>query len=434
MGLNKLTQFRAANLVKAGKHARTGDGGGLWLDVRGAGRAVWVFRYSRQGKAHEVGLGSWRDITLVDARDKASSLRKLLADGVDPLSHQASEAQARLAAEQKRKLAEGRDKNTFRRAAEDRITAKEAEYRNAKHRQQWRNSLAKYVYPVFGETPVEEVSREDILRALQPIWLSKPETASRVRQRIEVVLDYAASRGWRSGSNPAIWRGSLSHLLPSIRKTRRTRHHPALPWDRLPRFVSSLKELQGVGVLALHFAILTVARSGEVRMATWGEIDLESHTWTIPGHRMKAGLEHRVPLNKGAVEILSTMRPLRMSNDKNALVFPSNKPGKAISDMTIGAVIKRMNEHASTKWNDNEGREVVPHGFRSTFRDWCADTRSDPSEVFEKAMAHKIANATEAAYRRGDLFVRRVALMEAWGEFTAHDYPSNIAQLRSAVR
>ena len=433
MWLNKLTHLRAANLVKAGKPARTGDGGGLWLDVRSSGRAAWVFRYSYQGKAHEVGLGSCRDITLVDARDKASSLRKLLADGVDPLTHQASEAQARLAAEQKRKLTEGRDKNTFKRAAEDRITAKEAEYRNAKHRQQWRNSLAKYVYPVFGETPVEEVSREDVLRALQPIWLSKPETASRVRQRIEVVLDYAASRGWRSGSNPAIWRGSLSHLLPSMRKTRRTRHHPALPWDQLPRFVSSLKEVQGMGALALHFAILTVARSGEVRMATWGEIDLDARTWTIPGHRMKAGLEHRVPLNKGAVEILNSVHPLRRSNDRDALVFPSNKSGKALSDMTIAAVIKRLNEGASPKWTDNAGNEVVPHGFRSTFRDWCADTRSDPSEVFEKAMAHKIANATEAAYRRGDLFVRRVVLMDAWGEFTNDGYSSNVMVLKSAA-
>jgi hypothetical protein len=299
MGLNKLTQLRAANLVKAGKKARTGDGGGLWLDVRASGRAAWVFRYSYQGKAHEVGLGSSREITLAEARERSSSLRKLLTDGVDPLTHQASEAQLRLATEQKRKLTEERHKNTFARAAEDRITAKEAEYRNAKHRQQWRNSLATYVYPVFGDKPVEDLNQEDVLRALKPIWLSKPETASRVRQRIEVVLDYAASRGWRSGPNPAIWRGSLSHLLPASRKTRRTVHHPALPWDRLPEFVRSLQEVQGMGALALHFAILTAARSGEVRGATWGEIDLSSHTWTIPANRMKADREHRVQAQAG---------------------------------------------------------------------------------------------------------------------------------------
>ena len=249
MGLNKLTQLRTANLVKAGKKARTGDGGGLWLDVRASGRAAWVFRYSNQSKAHEVGLGSSREITLAEARERSSALRKLLTDGVDPLTHLASEAQLRLATEQKRKLTEERHKNTFTRAAEDRITAKEAEYRNAKHRQQWRNSLATYVYPAFGDKPVEDVTQDDVLRALKPIWLSKPETASRVRQRIEVVLDYAASRGWRSGPNPAIWRGSLSHLLPASKKTRRTVHHPALPWDRLPEFVSSLKDVGGWGHL-----------------------------------------------------------------------------------------------------------------------------------------------------------------------------------------
>ena len=433
MSLYKFTQLKAVNLVRAGKLARTGDGGGLWLDVRGAGRAVWVFRYSRQGKAREAGLGAFGDVSLSEARDKASAHRKLLAEGLDPLAHQASEEKARLEEERQNQLAIDRCKYTFQFVAEERIVAKEAEYKNAKHRQQWRSSLATYAYPLLGSKPVDEINQQDVLAVLRPIWLEKPETAARLRQRIEVVLSYAAASGWRSTPNPALWRGSLSHLLASTKKIKQVKHHPALTWADLPQFMSSLKEVQGMGALALHFAILTAARSGEVRMATWGEVDLDARTWTIPAHRMKGGLEHRVPLNKQAMDVLKAARPFRMATDRNALVFPSDKTGRPLSDMTLLAAIKRLNAAGDHKWVDNAGREVVPHGFRSTFRDWCSDTRSDPSEVFEKALAHKIPNATEAAYRRGDLFVRRVPLMDAWGEFTTDGYSSNVMVLKSAA-
>lgn len=426
MTTNKLTAVAVTNLLKHGIKARTGDGGGLWLDVRDKGRGAWVFRYTLRSKSHEVGLGSSRDISLADARAIAATYRTQVAKGIDPLEQRSAEAAAREAEERAAAAAALAKKITFKVAAEARIEAKEAEYRNAKHRQQWRSTLETYVYPVFGDKPISDISRDDVLHALQPIWLTKSETASRVRQRIEVVLDYAASRNWRTGANPAVWRGNLSHLLPSKRKTSKVRHHPALPWDQIPDLMDALKGSAGMGALALRFAILTAARSGEVRGATWGEVT--DGEWTIPAARMKAGRAHRVPLSSEALEVLVQAKPFRRSTEPTALIFPGEKVGRPLSDMTLAAVIKRLNEEDSNRWVDATGAHVVPHGFRSTFRDWRADNRSEPSEVIEKALAHTIQNQTEAAYRRGDLFDRRVKLMDAWA---VHCCPSRVGNMVS---
>jgi integrase len=427
---NKLTHLTANNLVKVGRKARTGDGGGLWLDVRGEGRAAWVFRYTRQGKAREVGLGSQASVSLVQAREAAADCRALLAKGTDPLAQREAELVASQAATKAQQAADAAGKITFRVAAESRMSAMEAQYRNAKHRQQWASTLTTYAYPELGNIPVDAVTRDDVVRALEPIWLTKPETARRLRQRIEVVLDYAASRDWRTGANPAVWRGGLSHLLPATKKASGVRHHPALPWQQLPSMMSALTAAPGMGSLALRFAILTAARSEEVRGARWSEIDLVAKAWTVPASRMKRGRVHRVPLSAEALNVLTLARQFRQSADSSALVFPGSKPGKKLSDMTLGAVIKRLNKGEQPIWVDADGARVVPHGFRSTFRDWCSDCRSEPREVAEKALSHAVGNAVEAAYRRGDLFDRRVKLMEAWGSYCVGRSGAKVTPIR----
>ncbi len=418
MPTNKLTNLAVNGLVKTGRKARTGDGGGLWLDVRGEGRAAWVFRFTRQGKAREVGLGSHASVSLAGARDAAAGCRALLARGIDPLAQREAEAAAKQAVDRAQQADAVAGRITFRLAAESRMAAKGPELRNAKHLQQWTNTLKTYAYPVLGSIPVDAVSREDVLRVLQPIWSTKSETARRVRQRIAVVMDYAASRDWRTGANPAVWRGGLSHLLPATNKATAVRHHPALPWQRLPSMMTALAAAPGMGALALRFAILTAARSGEVRGARWSEIDLEAAAWTVPGSRMKGGRVHRVPLSAEALNVLAQAIPFRQSADSSALVFPSSSPGKRLSDMTLAAVVKRLNAGEQPVWVDAAGDPVVPHGFRSTFRDWSADCRPESGEVVEKALAHAVGSAVEAAYRRGDLFDRRVELMRAWGEYS----------------
>jgi integrase len=430
MPMNKLNHLAVASLIKAGKKARTGDGGGLWLDVRAANRAAWVFRYRLRGVSHEAGLGSCSDVSLAAARDTAASYRALTAKGIDPLAHNAEVACARLAAEEAARVAAAAETITFAFAAEQRMAAMEPQLSNSKHRKQWRSTLSTYANPVFGAKPVADVDVEDVLRALKPIWLAKPETASRVRQRIEVVLDYAASRRWRSGANPATLRGNLSHLLPPLSKIRTVRHHPALPWEQLPALMEALKGVDGIGALALRFAIATAARSGEVRGATWSELDTDAAIWTIPPHRMKGRRAHSVPLNPEALDVLALMRPYRTAAGGAALVFPGSKASRGLSDMTLAAVIKRLNAAGPAQWTDVRGAPIVPHGFRSTFRDWCADTRPEPSEVIEMALAHAVGNATEAAYRRGDLLARRVPLMAAWGDFCRGQVPQNVTAIR----
>ena len=405
--MGKLNTARLRTLTKPGAY---GDGGGLYVQVRGPEHRSWLFRFKLHGRARLMGLGPLPDVSLAEARELATVARKLVRQGVDPIERRRA---ARAEAAAKAGL------NTFREVAEAYIAAHEPGWRNAKHRQQWRNTLETYAYPVIGSLGVAAVDTGAVMRVLEPIWREAPETASRLRGRIEAVLDYASARGWRSGDNPARWRGHLANLLPARGKIARVVHHAALGWREIGAFMTALRAQDGVGAKALEFAILTAARSGEVRGARWPEIDLAAGIWTVPAGRMKGGREHRVPLSEPALAVLSAIEPLRPAPcsdtgaSPDALIFPGRKSGKPLSDMSLTAVLRRM------------GRgDLTAHGFRSTFRDWCAETTGYPREVAEAALAHALSDKVEAAYRRGDLFQKRRRLMEDWAEFCGRPAPA----------
>lgn len=370
-----------ARKVKTAQPGRHGDGRGLFLYVKPSGARSWVLRYQVQGRRRDLGLGSYPDVTLAMARDRATAARRLIVEGEDPI-----------AKKQQTKA------KTFEEAALELIVSKRSGWKNAKHAAQWTSTLETYVFPKIGQIQVGKVETADIISSLTPIWSEKPETANRVRQRIEAVLDYATALGIRIGDNPARWRGHLDHLLPKPTKVRAIKHHPALPHAAIANFMSDLGTRSGVAARALGFTILTAARSGETRWATWAEIDLDATLWTIPAERMKAGKEHRVPLTDAAIEFLGTRR------DDTVLAFESeSKPGRPISDMSMTAVLRRMARN-----------DITVHGFRSTFRDWAGETTGFPREVIEAALAHGIKDKAEAAYARSDLFDKRRDLMEAW--------------------
>lgn len=368
-----------------GMHA---DGGGLYLQVQGAGRS-WVFRYSRNGKQRYMGLGSTSAITLAEAREAARDARRLLAQGTDPLDARNSQREAAEIEVKKTKAI------TFDQAAEQYITTHEASWRNPKHRQQWTNTLATYASPIIGKLPVAAIDRELVLRVIEPLWSTKTETANRVRGRIEAVLDWAKVRGYRDGDNPAQWRGNLAHALPAKSKVRRVQHHPALPYSDLPKFMRALRVREGIAARALEFTILTSARTEEVLRTRWDELD--EAVWTIPASRMKASKPHRVPLSGAALAVLQSLPRL------NEWVFPGARG--PLSNMAMLNVLRRM------------GAGVTAHGFRSTFRDWAAECTAFPNHVVEQALAHSIGSAVEAAYRRGDLFDKRRELMTAWAAY-----------------
>ena len=291
---------------------------------------------------------------------------------------------------------------TFQQCAEGYITAHRAGWRNGKHRDQWSNTLATYVNPVFGSLPVQNIDTALVMKAIEPIWSEKPETASRVRGRIEAILDWATARGFRVGENPARWRGHLDKLLPKKTKVRRVEHHAALPFAEMGTFLAELRKQSGVGARALEFAILTAARTGEAIGARWEELDLTERTWTIPAERMKAEKEHRVPLSDAAHPILEELAKVRHDD----FVFPGDRADRPLSNMAMTMTLRRM------------GRgDLTVHGFRSSFRDWAAERTGFPAEVAEMALAHTVADKVEAAYRRGDLFQKRRQLMEAWARF-----------------
>jgi len=392
---NALTTLTVKN-AKPGRHA---DGGGLHLLVKESGARSWVYRFMLKGKSRDIGLGpaAGQDaISLSDARDRASALRLKVKAGIDPLEERQREAAQALAAAQADEIAG----ITFKAVAEAYVAANEGSWRNDKHRQQWRNTLASYVYPVMGELPVAEIATAHVLKILEPIWQNKPETASRIRGRIETVLDAAKARGYRSGENPARWRGHIAQILPA--RSRLTRgHHKAMPYEAIPVFVAQLRTRDAMAALALEFVILTAARTNEVLGATWSEVDLERAIWTIPAARMKAGKEHRVPLSPRAVEILKMVKPL----DKASL-FPAEKRGK-LSTMAMTMLLRRMKQ------------DCTVHGFRSGFRDWAAECTAYAHEVAEMALAHAIENKVERAYRRGDLFEKRRRLMSDWAGYCA---------------
>ncbi len=398
---------------------RIGDGGGLHLLVKpgNAAGGAWVLRYTFGGKRRDMGLGAYPTVGLAEARDAAEDARKLLRRGTDPLGARGASkaAQGQAAAEARAKAV------TFRDAAKATVEAKRDGWSNPKHAAQWLATLEQHAFPRIGDMPVGEVDVPAVLRVLRPIWPKIPETASRVRQRMEAILDLARVRGWREGENPARWRGLLSEELPPPRKVQRVEHRPALPWQQIPAFWTALAAVEGMGAAALRFAFVTAARTGEVRGMTWREVDLDAAVWTVPGTRMKARRSHRVPLSGPALDVLHAVRPDRPRPDDH--VFPGADDAM-LSDMTVSAVVRRMNEpaegadpEAPPRWRDHEGRAVVPHGFRSTFRDWAGETRTEGREVVERALAHAVKDKAEAAYARSDLLEKRRTLMEAWGEW-----------------
>jgi len=411
----RATPLTAAK-VKTTKPGRYGDGDGLYLLVRDNGTAFWLFRYVLGGKMREMGLGRARGrnaVALADARAAAAPLHRLVLNGVDPLNQRKAEAEAARAAAQ----AEQARAITFRTVAGYYIDAHEAGWRNTKHALQWRATLKSYVFDRFGDIPVGKVGTAEVLAALEPIWTTKPETASRVRGRIEAVLDYAKTREWRSGENPAAWRGHLDNLLPARSKVAKVEHHAALPWRDIAAFMIDLRQQNGVGARALEFAIVTAARSGEVRGATWGEIDLDDALWVIAAERMKAAREHRVPLSEPALALLRQMAELRTDASPDGIVFPGMRRRQPLSDMSLTAVLRRM------------GRgDLTAHGFRSSFSDWCAET-GRPSDIREAALAHVVGDKAVAAYQRGDLLERRRELMAAWVAFIEKP-PADVVPLR----
>ncbi|MBE0627156.1 MAG: integrase arm-type DNA-binding domain-containing protein [Burkholderiales bacterium] len=396
------------------KHAKPGnyiDGNGLYLQVSKAGSKSWIYRYQINGKRREMGLGAVDTVPPGEARAKAAELKTLASKGIDPIE-QRRKAQAEAAAKHAEQKSEA-DKalHTFAAVAEEYIAMKASEWASAKHAQQWTNTLDTYAAPIIGAVPVAEITSEHIWQILTPIWTTKTETATRVRSRIELVLDYATGRGWRTGENPARWRGRLKSTLATPSRIRNVRHHPALPREKMPAFMAALRRREGAAARALEFAILTAARSGEVRGARWGEIDLDAKMWNIPATRMKAKKKHRIPLSGDALVLLRAL-PRIAGND---LVFPGSRDSRPLSDMSLSAVVRRMNEgEEGPRWVDEARVQVVPHGFRSTFRDWAAEATHYPNEMAEIALAHTIGNKAEAAYRRTDMLDKRRQMMEDW--------------------
>jgi integrase len=410
-------KLSAIEVTKAKGQGVLHDGAGLYLRVSPTGSKSWVFRFQLDGKRRDMGLGPYPDISLAEARAKATEHRKLRHDGIDPLEAKAAQRQA-----QRLAVAKGR---TFREVAEEFIGRNEAGWRNAKHRQQWRKTLVTYVYPTLGELPVSAIDTGLVVQVLDPIWAEKPETASRVRGRIEAVLDSATVRGFRQGPNPAQWRGNLAHLLPPRARVRKVAHHAALPFDEIPDFLATVRRRPGMAARALEFAALTAARTGEVLGARWGELDLVAKVWTVPADRMKAGREHRVPLSEAALAVLEEVRPLAMTRDgkpdAKAPLFPGPRRALPMSNMTMLMLLRRMKRD-----------DLTAHGFRSTFSDWAAERTAYPREVVEMALAHAIGNKVEAAYRRGDLFEKRRRLMEAWATFCETRPAGEVVSLRTA--
>lgn len=382
---NKLSARQVATFTEPNVYS---DGGGLYLRLRVSGRS-WFFIGTLDGKRIELGLGSALDVSLAKARERAAEIRAMLIDGIDP---RAERAKARI---QKKPVV------TFGAFAMELLDDIEDGFKNPKHRQQWRSTLTNYAQPLF-DVPINEVTTEQILAVLQPIWLSKAETASRLRGRIERILDAAKAKGMRTGENPARGRGHLDLLLPKRSKTS-VKHHPALPFTQISTFMAALRDRPAVAARALEFVILTAARSGEVRGMAWGEIDLEARLWTVPAARMKAGFIHEVPLSDAAMAILAGMKEEGLK--PTDFVFPAPRGG-SLSDMGLSQLLKRM-----------ERADITVHGFRSTFRDWAGETTQFGREEVEMALAHTVASSVERAYRRGRALEKRRDLMTAWAKY-----------------
>lgn len=387
------------------------DGNGLYLQVSATGAKTWIFRFSIAGRRRDMGLGSAELVSLAEARGRAWEAKRQVVEGVDPIEARKAEAAA-LALEAAKAM-------TFQTCAEAYIASKRAGWKNAKHGAQWSATLETYAYPSIGALPIGDIDTGLVLRVLEPIWTTKTETASRVRGRLEAVLDYARVRGYRSGENPARWKGHLDHILPGKRDVAKVRHHRSLPYQDVPIFWLVLQVQDGMGARALEFAVLTACRTAEVLGARWSEIDIERAVWTIPAERMKAGHEHRVPLSPPALTLLRKLAAIRRGD----LVFQGQTAGRPLSNMSMAMTLRRMKVDAT------------PHGFRSTFRTWVAEQTGFPHEVAEAALAHTQGDKVVAAYQRGDLFDKRRRLMDAWasycdaGAVPAHVTPPHAAEV-----
>jgi integrase len=391
--LNRLSALKVARAKQPGMYA---DGGGLYLRVAEGGSKQWLFRYAAGTRDRDMGLGPVHTLTLPEAREKAREARLLRLEGIDPIEAK----RARIAA---LRAADARAM-TFKQCAEGFIKDNEASWTSARHRQEWVGSLVRLIYPTLGSLPVAAIDTPLVLKVLKPIWEKTPETASRVRGRIENVLGWATVHHYRAGDNPARWGGLLEHALPARSKIAKVEHHAALPYAEIGAFVAKLRGDSGVAAACLQFITLTAARLDEARSSTWDEIDLANRIWVVPARRMKADKEHRVPLSDGTVAILEQMQVIRQSD----YVFPGRLEGRPIGDNTIWRLAKEA-----------AGSDITIHGLRSSFRDWAAERTSFPREVAELALAHSIPNAVEAAYRRGDLFDKRRRLMDAWAAYCA---------------
>lgn len=383
--MNRLTAKGVAALKKSGLHA---DGGGLYLNVKTTGSKSWLFIYSWNGRRREKGLGPFPVIALQDARTKRDEAKKQIAEGADPLE-----------------APEISEKRTFGDVTTALIDDLEVGWKNPKHRQQWRNTLAAYCKSIWT-VPVASVSTGDIVSILKPIWHEKPETASRLRARIERVLDAAKVRGLRSGDNPARWRGHLQLLLPGSTRGAGVRHHPAMPYAQVPDFVLGLKTRISTSARALEFLILTWARTSEVLKMTWSEVDLAAASWTVPAERMKMGVEHVVPLSEPALLVLRSMAV--HGSEPDAYVFPGQLARKPLSGMAMEMLLRRMGCD-----------DYTVHGFRSSARDWAGEETDYPREVAEWSLAHQVGDAAERAYRRSTALAKRRDLLAAWGKFVS---------------
>ena len=387
----ELSALEVNRLTKPGNHA-VGGVSGLYLYVNEAQGRSWVLRVMVAGHRKHLGLGGYPSVTLAQAREKARIAREQVVSGVDPIHERRSLANALKAQQASRR--------TFEEVATAYIAFQEAGWRNHKHRMQWSSTLETYAYPLIGALTVDAITERHVIAVLEPIWSTKTETASRLRGRIESILDWARVRGHREGDNPARWKGHLDKVFPAQSQVRQVQHHQALPARVVPAFMKRLAVQHGVSALALRFLILTVARSGEVRGARWSEIDFDQVVWTIPAERMKARREHRVPLSLGALKVLQEAQSSKTLK-RSELIFCNHK-GDMLSDMSLTAMMRRMEVAA------------VPHGFRSTFRDWVGESTEFPSDLAEMALAHVLPNKTEAAYRRGDALEKRRGMMDAW--------------------
>ena len=407
MAAGKLTASKLKTLTTPGRY---GDGAGLWLQVRDVKHRSWLFRYSAGNRQRQMGLGPFPDVSLGEAREAAHRCRAAIRQGQDPIE---TRRKAKAAARDTSRTM------TFRQVADRYLVAHEMGWRNAKHRYQWRATLDSACEQI-GRTPVASITTGDVMRVLEPIWREKTETASRLRGRVESVLDYAAAHGWRAGENPARWRGHLQKLLAAPNKIARVDHHAALPWPEIGTFMAELRDQDGVAARALEFTILSAARTSEVTGATWSEIDMRAALWCVPPARMKAGREHRVPLSDAALCALEAMMPLR-DDDTGDWVFSGGRAGRPLSNMAMMMLLRRMKRD-----------DVTVHGMRSAFRDWCAETTNHPREVAEQALAHVLDDKVEAAYRRGDLFEKRRSLMQDWANFCSRPaMPEEVVPIRA---